>query len=333
MIQPSELYTRHMLSFKQIDLHCNTDFSDNYIKESIKCMKMLKKFLIISDLFFQNNIEFVPLKGLILSHRIYKDETYKRSTDVDFLINFEDFELAKNILFAEGYVINKPEQNVDKGNKFFFYHFNHIQFYNPVTAIVVEIHWRLKIYDFFGQADTLNFLKPFLTDYVFHNRTFKVLQNEYELLYLIVHGAYHKWYQLKWLYDSNDFANNVSLDFNKFYELVNKYKFGRIIALHNIVSAKFIHSAFQFSINEKMPKFLISYCVKEISTRHPKNESLKEVFVRSVKRYRYEYLLVPNCNRRKQLTIKFIKRDLGFYRIKKLVLTTLVKKEKYGSDT
>ena len=102
-----------------------------------------------------------------------------------------------------------------------------------------------------------------LTEITVAGRTFTVLTKEFELLYLLIHGARHKWSRLKWLVDIKDYP--VS-DFNQdvFNTLANQLKAGRIIGQTNRLLMIFCHIQLPFPGNKFVPKILIQEVLRSI---------------------------------------------------------------------
>lgn len=319
------LHNRHNLSFRQIDLHFETDNSNNYLNESVKALKIVKELLLIIDELQNNNIDFVVLKGPVLSQKIYKDESFRNYHDIDLLIDFKDIDIVIDCLNAKNYQTEKNFSKTNKEKKTYFTHNKDIKLVNLEKKILLEIHWRLNTYDTFTRNDTKSFLNDYTTDFEYHGRKIKVLKNEFELLYITLHGAMHKWAQLRWLYEINDYISNVEFDKSSFYQLSNKFKYNRLLSLYNILANKYIENPNTFEINVKVPNYLIKECTEAIDNSRFLDEDFAEVVNRSFHKLKFLYLLMPNLKIRRYLITKYFIRDLNYKKILNLVKTKVLK--------
>lgn len=310
------LHHRHNLSFRQIDLHFETDNSNKYLEESVKALKIVKELLLIIDLLNKNNIDFVVLKGPVLSKKIYEDESFRNYHDIDLLIDFKDIEKTIVCLGEKKY---QPEKPLSKNKKTYFTHNKDLKLINNEKKILVEIHWRLNTYDTFTKNDTKSFLKEFTTDYEYQGRKIKVLKKEFELLYITLHGAMHKWAQLRWLYEINDYISRVEFDKAIFYQLSNDFNYNRLLSLYNILAKKYITKAKTFEVDEKVPSYLINECIKAIDHSRFKDEDFAEVVNRSFHKLKFLFLLMPKIKIRVFLIKKYIIRDLNYKKVFNLV--------------
>ena len=98
LLSPELLYTRHRLSYPQIDSLLGTNHKELYQKDIIENFKIIREFIVVTDEFRKNGIRFIPLKGPPLSHRIYGDATFRRYHDLDILIDSMDIKTTNPLL-------------------------------------------------------------------------------------------------------------------------------------------------------------------------------------------------------------------------------------------
>ncbi len=133
-----------------------------FISEKVKLLEDVKNLLFIADLFVQNNIEFVCLKGALLSYRLYKDPAVRVSHDIDILISKDNVGPTADFLLKNGFNLNKgvvwpaqmSQRNLILKNE------QHLSFYNNSIKCCVEMHWTLMQ----GLAVTQNQLKAITDD-------------------------------------------------------------------------------------------------------------------------------------------------------------------------
>ncbi len=267
LLSPELLYTRHRLSYPQIDSLLGTNHKELYQKDIIENFKIIREFIVVTDEFRKMGIRFIPLKGPLLSQRIYGDATFRRYHDLDILIDSKDIPRAYKYLISSGYCpdVELPEDEMGRQN--LFNYTKHISFIHPTTRVNIELHWQiLDLKDFLGPD--FNFIYQDITvNQVFMSREFRVLKNEYDLFYLLFHGSTHKWQRLKWLLDINDYMKNIGFDSLKINSLAQKYKVSKIIPLYNSVAAIYIPKSALFDSKLKIPTILVRICIKHIAAK------------------------------------------------------------------
>lgn len=118
-------------------------FLDNYYKNSlINNLAKVREYLAIYDIFQQENVDVVPIKGTALIEDLYGEYPVRPMGDVDILIKTEDYVKASEILQRIGYKKNLEGLRED-------YWLNdqcHVVFIKKQTTsypIRLELHFRL----------------------------------------------------------------------------------------------------------------------------------------------------------------------------------------------
>lgn len=151
-------------------------------------------------------IDFLPLKGPVLSQFLYNDPTQRNSWDLDILIDYKDLDQCMEILLSKGYSL-VTVFNTAKQKDALIKHYHHIEFYHETRGILIEIHWDLT--DFKGLKVTLDDLIPQTTKITLGANHFRVLNVEYQFEYLTMHGTFHLFERLQWLYDLKTFLSTM----------------------------------------------------------------------------------------------------------------------------
>jgi hypothetical protein len=164
----------------------------------------------------------VPLllaKGPALAQRLYGDVAMREAKDLDLHVLPQDVPRAESLLRALGYApppeeaLRTPRQRAEARRRE-----AHQALYHPQKRIQVELHWR-----FLANAHTL----PPAATARFWERSQRVrvgpgalctLSDADALLYLLLHGAFHQWFRLKWLTDIAAYLDSaVALDWASFW--------------------------------------------------------------------------------------------------------------------
>jgi len=272
------LLGRHGLSIRQVNSLFGTEGSGESTEARVGDLAKVAEFVRIGDLLHSHEIDFIPLKGPVLSYRIYGDATVRKYCDLDLLVEPASVLRAKDLLTGIGYEpvrYTLPESKM--GQKIVLSHVHHILFTHRLLDLRVELHWRL------FQTPPVRFSKLAglvagnLSEIGFSGRSFRVLNNELELLYLVMHGSIHNWRRLKWLLDVHEFLKVYEIDWVRFNALAVELKAGRMIALTNYVLSEYFPSGPTIPWEAESTAFLQSYALRKImEADEPGRESLKE---------------------------------------------------------
>lgn len=130
-----------------------------------------------------SGISLVALKGISFFGRIY-NSSERSLTDIDVLVQPDDYTTLKNILLVRGYTERQEEKWGANNFKFIFFKI-HLG-----LEIVFEVHTQL-LAD--SKRDHWHFIK---------HKNFRILSPQDEILYLAYHYAHqHTLLKPKWLHD------------------------------------------------------------------------------------------------------------------------------------
>ena len=161
----------------------------------------------IVQTFSAHNIDILPFKGLILSHFLYQNSEYRQIADLDFLIRWEQFGKAIELLNGLGY---RHEHLLAEQDQGLFAHFrSSTELYHQTTRLLIEPHWG--IFDgYFPEWCSNSDLFDRSVVYQFDSIQTRNLDNYSLLLLLCIHPARHGWLQVvNWL-DLAKFISNFS---------------------------------------------------------------------------------------------------------------------------
>jgi hypothetical protein len=284
------LHDRHRLSHRQIDRWLGEESGQTFLPEKMKQLQAVRNFLNVTDLLRQNGVSFIPLKGPLLSFRIYGDPTVRFSHDIDLLVEVEMIEPVTKILYANGYRLSEgviwPKKKVQQEMVIDSSH--HLSFSNKELNLCVEVHWVLMPGLPFPIKKQKAIVAENLMEVDFAGRKFSVLTKEFELLYLMIHGAKHGWSRLKWLVDINEYhvneVNEIVLG-----QLVRKFNAGRIVAQTNELLKRYFSTQLPFASKARLPGYFIRYALQSIDGGICENLSIHD----HLRLYRYLWLMFP----------------------------------------
>lgn len=275
-----QLHERHRLSHQQIDRWLGKNSGNRFLDEKVRQLEKVKKFLEVSRLLKQNGISIISFKGPLLSYRIYNDPSVRFSHDVDFLIGIENIDKVVNILLSEGYHFSEgafwPEKKVQQD--LLIRAARHLSFYNPEINFIVEIHWVLLQVLPLSRKKQKKIIENNLVEIEFGGQKHRVMNPEFELLYLMIHGSEHRWERLKWLVDIKDYPFN-DIDEEIFNRLMKQFRAERIVAQTGFLLKKFFNIAMPFQGNGNFPGKFAAYPLQAINNPIKTEKSFADLMV------------------------------------------------------
>lgn len=165
-------------------------------------MRQTAALLRLQRAFMQADVTFLPLKGTVLSQRLFGNFSMRLFGDLDLYIAPEDLERVEEIVQGLGYRRVSPGFTLSSRARAVYLHSRHHFVYGHVEhGIKLELHWKP-----FAKGRVLD--SRYFTQMVERTHTLEVngtpflcLADGDLLLYLAIHGSYHRWSRLKWLVD------------------------------------------------------------------------------------------------------------------------------------
>jgi len=167
------------------------------IQNGLRNLMFTRVLFSIFDIFDNNAIQAVPLKGPILSKYVYGDIALRTFSDLDILVLPEDSHRVVELLTINGYM---PESILTPTQQLHFMRCsNQIVLKHLETKVPIEIHWEL-MGPYFVRSISLNELIERTEFIQVEGKKLKVLGLEDLLIYLCVHGSKHRWGRLEWIF-------------------------------------------------------------------------------------------------------------------------------------
>jgi len=147
--------------------------------------------------FHNSGVRFLVLKGPMLAQELYGDISMRASKDLDLLVSLKDVERAEYILGQLGYTALPGGMPRVFGDWRWREH--HRSYRHPATGTLVELHWRM--HPHVHHEPSFERLWESRTSVETGDTVIHTLSDTDHFLYLIVHGARHGWFRLRWLID------------------------------------------------------------------------------------------------------------------------------------
>lgn len=201
-----------------IPLQVIRTLNQEYKKNTLQMLKFSGEMKNLSQLFIENNIRLLFLKGPVIAHDLYGDISLRTSKDLDMLIPIADLKKAENLLLTFGYEKDVNSATILNEGKL---RDHHVTYFHRQKKIQIEIHWRLH---------PLPSYEPNFNKLWERRRTSSItsypvyfLGKEDLFLYLVSHGSRHGWLRLRWLTDIDQMVRN-GLCIDRVNILLKKYK-------------------------------------------------------------------------------------------------------------
>ena len=259
-IPPEILRDRHRLSSQQVNALFGRQVIEESLEEKAKALGKVAEFLKVTDALTAAGIRFIPLKGPLLSFRLYGDVTYRYFRDLDILIDASDIDGVRDILEADGYrAIERPwPEGIGARQRLLKYHHD-IPFTHPDKQIMIELHWRLRHRQWPDVSEADRHVKNNLTSFPFAGRSFQTLNNEMELLYLVIHGGLHHWGRLKWLVDVCQYLKSQKINWDHFIGLSDSFNAGHLVALCNKILSEYFPGEALLPCTVTVPGYMVRF--------------------------------------------------------------------------
>jgi len=259
------LHERHQLSHEQIDSLLGESRAVNFPGERAQMLGRLQGLLEIADALEAAGVRFIVLKGFPLSQKIYGNPFMRITGDLDLLIAPPWMRQAIAALAGLGYLpAFEPWPACEKKEKQLARFRNQFAMQHPRSGIIAELHWRLFYYPVIPAARMEAIVEANLTSITVAGRSFQTLGQEMDLLYLIIHGGLHGYSRLKWLADVVFLANQDRFSANRFTELANTFRAGRLVGLYNLLSKDWPGGAKKLPGSSARASFLEKYALRKI---------------------------------------------------------------------
>jgi hypothetical protein len=151
------------------------------------------------DVFEDQKIRVIPLKGPVLSAALYGEQALRTSADLDLLVRPGDLLRAKSLLEKAGYrmesVLHWPV-----GSACFRCRDSQLSFSDPTDRVSVDVHWRILPGYFPKSLDEADVWRN-LRSVPWEGSKVWTLAPEHSLLFLCAHGTKHLWERLGWICD------------------------------------------------------------------------------------------------------------------------------------
>ncbi len=215
------------LGFPGVAEAVESELKGLFLANALRNQLLAEELVRLLKLLGEAGVRVIPLKGVTLALTLYGDTAARICSDIDLLVPPDDVVRARRLILANGYSSRFTE-------KFFVKHQLHtnaecslVSEKKPLTYLV-EVHWTL-LPDSSQEAAAVAELWERARPAEFFAVPAWDLTAEWQLLYLSVHAAHHKWNTLKWLADIHELCVSAPLDWGQVKENAARYELDSIV--------------------------------------------------------------------------------------------------------
>jgi hypothetical protein len=260
---------------KKLEQYCN--------KNKFQLIQITAETARIAKALQHQNLQHCFIKGVVLNQLLYPTIYARPCKDIDVWVASDDYDAAilqlKNLNYKQ-IIPNYELTNFKK--RYYMTHKHDFAFYNSEKKILIELHFRL---DYFG----INFFTPkaaMLKDVDIFNTKITTLDNDYHLLYLMIHGAIHAWIRLRWLNDIGLFIQTKQCNLQNVMQLAKQINCEHIVKQSLILVRDVLDIDFDlvFESNKRI-QVLVDLAKQFIYANYEMHESINNI--RMFVKYRY----------------------------------------------
>ncbi|MFA9457489.1 nucleotidyltransferase family protein [Halalkalibacter sp. AB-rgal2] len=168
---------------------------ERYQANTFKMLYFTSEMERLSVRFFQQKLHVLFLKGPILAE-LYGDLSLRTSSDLDALVPINELSKMDQLLKEEGFIREEPLPTILNDWK---WRQHHTVYKHEESGMKFEVHWRLHP----GPGKEISFNTLWANKRLHSQLNGHVYCLGYEdlFVFLIIHGARHGWFRLRWLLD------------------------------------------------------------------------------------------------------------------------------------
>lgn len=219
----------------------------------------------VTEAFDKENIPLISLKGPVLAKLLHGDLAGKASIDLDIFIREDQFEHAVKLLCSLGFQplkfsgeLNQPQR------QYLLNHFHHLGFYHPEEKVPLELHWHL---------NTNKYLLKFKFDDLYARsvsipvggQLVRIFSPSDLAIFLMVHGSYHAWARLDWLFEFSLALRKYSGSFREIEEECKKRGLDRLFSFSTRLSNLVFQTDFPEKEMEGKENELFRFCIRALN--------------------------------------------------------------------
>jgi hypothetical protein len=208
------------LDFSGVPDPVRAQLTDAFRTNAVRSMLFAQELARLLRLLNQAGVPSIPLKGVTLAESLYGDYALRVSSDMDILVPPGDVVRTRRLILGHGYASPFAEKFfaerlVRTGDECCLVR------KQQRLSYVLELHWKL-LFASSRNTEAVDDVWAEARPKTFFGVPARTLSPEWELLFLAVHAASHKWMTLKWLIDIDQLCVSGLIDWQKVKEKADR---------------------------------------------------------------------------------------------------------------
>ncbi|MGE3910876.1 MAG: nucleotidyltransferase family protein [Chloroflexota bacterium] len=213
---------------------------DWFFRNAARNLLSQRELLTILSQLESAGVSAIPFKGPLLAAAAYTNGALREYVDLDILVQHRDLRRALQILHARGYRRAMKLQGF--GRVAYLQSECAIDLVNADGTVMVEVHWDLMPY-YFSLPFELNRVWCDTEQAQLDGHAVLSLSITDLLLFLCLHGAKHRWEQLRWLCDIAELVRaRPDLDWQQLIQRATEMGSERMLLLGLLLAADLLEA-------------------------------------------------------------------------------------------
>lgn len=201
------------LGFPGVPIQARTELETLYKINAFRNVHLAEELARVLTLLGGAGIPTIPLKGVTLAESLYADPTLRVCADLDILVPRQAVAQAVGLLLTAGYESKFGERRLADLCPIGGIEYALVR-RERGSLFVLEPHWGLLAGPWADKA-ALEDLWAESHPQTFLGAAAYALSPEWEVLFLVVHAARHRWQGLKWLVDIHELCSRGGINWEK----------------------------------------------------------------------------------------------------------------------
>ncbi|HAU86726.1 MAG TPA: hypothetical protein DCW90_14915 [Lachnospiraceae bacterium] len=287
-------------------------------KNSQRFYENLRNFSPVATELDSAQIPYCITKGIYAAKTAYVDESYRKSDDLDVVINREDYAEVKKILLENGYIQGIYDEKEKKIKPFTrqqeIFYLSYTQQSAPFVKkiendLLPVINLDLNFHIFWNNSSSMDIREMIGKSQVLDYKGFQVktFQDEYMLLHMCLHAYYDMnsiyvlyktySYSLKYFADIYGFIKRANINWESFRTICETYQVENyIMYIIYYTSVIFEDKGILENTSMKVPdeRFLNQFGLDKEGTYHWEEEFMQRLFCEDRKSLLFQYISDDN---------------------------------------
>ena len=260
-----------------------------YQLNALRNLRLSKRLVQVVELLDKHGVDSLAYKGPAAALQAYPDLSLRQFTDLDLLIQPQDFPKVYALLVQAGCTPSTPLNNT--GQRWLVQ--TAVEFPFQFQNDILEIHWGLALDDHLHPLKTSAFWNDSVEIEILDRRV-RTLSPEKAVFFTCFHATRHAWGSLKWAADLAHYGQSYpALDWLALLEYARRSGFHRLVCLSLLLAERLGGAVFPPQVSQHIAadahaQALARKVIQKIASAQPESSAFSRLgfFFRSRERLR-----------------------------------------------